>query len=198
MLLFFQMKIIQKGLLILVLFIVATVVIVHFSDDKKTEVPRVYTPGKGIIMTSGMEITVGTSSEKISIKAGEGLQRIYKFDGCERELIMWPRTEEWYGKWGAYYPGPGLHWKDCNGIGRAVVEESTMHFTDEKDAVNYIKETYKAWNLVYSNDGLVVAWWKVPERHQLAIDVIQILIGENKKPTILPGANDSGISVTRN
>jgi hypothetical protein len=108
---------------------------------------------------------------------------------------MDPRGERWYGSLGLYYPGPGDHWKEHNGITRGVVEEGQQHFKSIKEAMAWI-EKRKYMPFVYRNDGLMVGWSKTPERRQLTVEVWQILIN-GKKPMALPGAQDSAIEIGR-
>ena len=64
-----------------------------------------------IVMTPGMQITAHTEKGEITIRAGDGFERFYTWDGATRSVKLWPRKTRWYGSLGIYYPGPGQHWK---------------------------------------------------------------------------------------
>lgn len=148
------------------------------------------------VMTEGMKITARTSLGTIEIGAGRGFERTYTWNGCTRSLTMDPREERWYGSYGIYYPGMGNHWKDCNGITRAVVEEGQQQLENVEQALDFIDtRTTLGTVAVYTNDGLVVVWGLTPERSQLDAEVWQIFINGNK-PTQLAGAQDDAITIT--
>ncbi|MCA9284356.1 MAG: S41 family peptidase, partial [Phycisphaerales bacterium] len=77
-----------------------------------------------IVMVPGMEIAATTDLGTITIVAGSGRWRTYRWNECERSVELWPRPARWYGKFGLYYPGPGDHWAECDGITRGVVDEA--------------------------------------------------------------------------
>lgn len=172
-----------------------------------TAQPVNYFPGAGeeenrpiparneVAMPDGMKIRATTSVGVIEIEAGPGCKRSYTWEGATRSVIMDPRGERWYGSLGLYYPGPGEHWAEHNGITRGVVEEGQQHFKTADEAVKWVKQrSYMPF--VYRNDGLAVGWSKVPERRQLSVEVWQLMIN-GKRPVRLPGAIDSAIVTTR-
>ena len=137
-----------------------------------------------LVMSEGMEIKAKTQNGEISIKAGKGLNRSYIWDGAVRTAELWPRKSRWYGSFGAYYPGPGLHWKNHNGIKRGVLDEGQQNFETVEEALAWLKLPYNS-DCVYRDDGLVVCYSKNLERFQLNVSVWQIYIG-GKKPYIPP------------
>jgi hypothetical protein len=107
---------------------------------------------------------------------------------------MEPRTERWQGSLGIYWPGPGFHWEECEGVARAVVEEGQQHFDTVRAALEWLKERGDWMPHVYRNDGLVVGWRTVvPDRKQLNVEVWQLLVA-GRKPTALEGADDAAIT----
>jgi hypothetical protein len=148
------------------------------------------------VMTEGMHISALTDQGQIIISAGHGYERTYAWGKCYGTVEMWPRTERWYGSLGLYYPGPGSHWKKCEGILRAVVQEGQQHFKSVQEALDWI-HSYTYFKFVYSNDGLVVGWKLVPAREQLSAEIWQIFIN-GKKPTSLPGASANAVRVSYN
>lgn len=144
-----------------------------------------------VVMAQGSRLTATTPVGKIVIVAGQGLRRSYTWDGATRAVEMWPRDKRWYGSLGLYYPGPGNHWREHEGISRGVVQEGQQHFETTAEAMDWLKKLQ--WQPhVWNNSGLVVGWSKTPARQQLNVDVWQLYIG-GKKPTKLPGADDKAI-----
>lgn len=129
-----------------------------------------------IVMSEGMKITATTSVGTITITADKGLKRSYTWEGATRSVIMWPRSERWYGSLGIYYPGPGEHWKSHNGISRGVVDEGQQHFDTLEEVVAWLDLPYNS-DYVYRDDGLVVGFSKNLNRKQINVDVWQIYIG---------------------
>lgn len=146
-----------------------------------------------IVMTPGMRITATTPVGTITITSGKGLKRCYTWEGATRCVEMEPRRERWYGSLGLYFPGPGSHWKEHNGITRGVVEEGQQHFKTTDEALAWLRDR-KYMPLVYRSDGLVVGWGKTPAREQLNVEVWQIYVG-GRKPKNLPGSQDDKIVV---
>ena len=147
-----------------------------------------------MVMSSGMSVTVSNEAGAITITAGRGFKRSYTWDGATRSVELWPRKERWYGSVGAYYPGPGEHWKDNHGITRGVLEEGQQHFQTLEEAMSWINLPYHK-DCVYRADGLMVWWRRELGRKQLNVDVWQIYIAD-KKPTQLPGSHDDQIVVS--
>ncbi|RYD26563.1 MAG: hypothetical protein EOP87_22555 [Verrucomicrobiaceae bacterium] len=145
-----------------------------------------------MVMVPGMRIETTTAAGKISVAAGKDFLRSYTWEGETRSATLFPRTERWYGSLGAYYPGPGEHWKEHNGITRGVLQEGQQHFKDANEAQAWIKVQKGYYPLAYRNDGLMVAFGKVPARKQINVEVWQIFIS-GKKPVKLEGADDSAI-----
>ena len=140
-------------------------------------------------MTPGSEIMAHTPWGEIKIRAGDDYERIYEWGRCVRTLRMTPRAERWQGSLGIYWPGPGFHWSECDGVARAVVEEGQQHFETREAALEWIKGQGDWMPYVYRNDGLVVGWRTVvPNRKQLNVEVWQLLVA-GEKPTSLNGAN---------
>jgi hypothetical protein len=131
-------------------------------------------PDNEIVMTDGMQITAATKSGTITITADKGLKRSYTWEGETRSVIMSPRKVRWFGSMGIYYPGPGFHWKEHNGIRRGVLEEGKLYFDNEESALRWLRFQN---NCSYTDDGLVVCYSKELSRYQLNVDVWQIYIG---------------------
>jgi hypothetical protein len=151
-------------------------------------------PAPEIVMNPGSEIVARTPWGVITIRAGERFARTYVWGKCERSLTMWPRSERWYGSLGLYWPGDGFHWRECEGVARAVVEEGQQHFDNVASALEWLRTRGKWMPFAYRNDGLVVGWRTVvPDRKQLNVDVWQLLVA-GQKPMALEGATDTAIT----
>jgi hypothetical protein len=144
-----------------------------------------------IVMSPGMKMTASTSVGTIAVTAGKGLRRSYTWEGDTRSVEMWPRKERWHGSLGLYYPGPGWHWTEHNGIRAGVVQEGQQHFKTLEEAYEWLRNL-KGMPYVYRNDGLVVGWTKNLEGAYLSVDVWQVYI-DGKKPNSMPGADDDAI-----
>ena len=152
-------------------------------------------PYNEVLMTEGMKITATNRYGTITITAGKGLERSYTWAGDTRSVIMWPRKERWDGSLGIYYPGPGNHWKEHDGITRAVVEEGQLHFQSEKDALAFVSRYGDKGCYVYNDNGLFVAWVKSSGAGgTLSVQVWQFLIN-GEKPKKLPGSQNDKIIV---
>jgi hypothetical protein len=147
-------------------------------------------------MSEGDRIVATTTAGKIEIEAGNGLNRSYKWEEATRSAELWPRTKRWYGSMGAYYPGPGEHWKNHNGITRGVLQEGQQHFADREAAMKWLNQQGKWYATVYTSSGLVVSFDKVLGRRQLNVEVWQITINGGA-PRELEGADDAKVQFVR-
>ena len=155
-----------------------------------------FAAGPELVMQPGMTITAETKTGSISVSAAPDLKRTYTWEGASRSVTLWPRKERWYGSLGAYYPGPGEHWREHNGITRGVLQEGQQHFESEQEALDWLRKQSGYYPTVYRDDGLVVSFGKTLPRRQINVEVWQILI-RGAKPQKLPGSDDSKISVAK-
>jgi hypothetical protein len=151
-----------------------------------------------LVMTHGMEIIARTERGEIKIRAGQDFERSYTWDGQLRSAKLWPRKHRWYGSLGIYYPGPGEHWKPNKGITRGVLNEGVLWFKTVDDALSWIKRARSTGvDYVFTNDGLLIGFGKVPARKQVNIDVWQVMVA-GEKPRSLPGSRNELVSVLNN
>lgn len=149
-----------------------------------------------LVMSEGDTIVATTDAGKIEILAGAGLKRSYTWEGATRTAELLPREERWDGSFGAYFPGPGEHWKKHNGITRGVLQEGRQHFKDKKAALEWLATRQKWYPTVFTNSGLAVSFGKVAERRQIDVEVWQIMI-EGKPPKGLKGADDTKVQFVK-
>jgi len=146
-----------------------------------------------IVMSEGMKISVTNQNGTMIITAGKGLQRFYTWAGDTRSVVMWPREERWGGGLGIYFPGSGNHWKEHDGITRAVLEEGELHFKSIEETIEWLHHT--GAYLVYNDDGLAAGWEKYEGAGgTLGVWVWQIYIN-GQKPTKLSGSQNDKITV---
>jgi hypothetical protein len=146
-------------------------------------------------MQSGMAITADTKTGVIVISAGHGLDRTYTWEGGSRAATLWPRPARWNGSLGAYYPGPGEHWREHNGITRGVLQEGQQHFQSEQQATDWLRKQSGYYPTIYRDDGLVVSFGKTLARRQINVEVWQIFI-RGAKPQTLAGSDHSKIKIS--
>lgn len=147
-----------------------------------------------IVMNEGMSIKVSNSYGEMEITAGKGYVRNYTWNGATRSAELIPRKSRWNGSLGIYFPGEGNHWKEHDGITRAVLEEGQQHFRTVEEATEWIKKE-NHWGYVYRDDGLVVGWDKMTGAGgTLGVSVWQIFIN-GQKPTFLTGSQNTKITV---
>ena len=148
-----------------------------------------------IVMSEGMSISATTPEGTITVVAGEGFERIYKWNGCEKSVILQPRNYRWSGSYGIYYPGTGITWlSPCDGLSRAVVEEGQQHFPTVEDAEEWIRSR-RGLSYVHRDDGLMVGWNVFPTRRQLSVEVWQVYVN-GSKPKQLSGSDNQAIRVS--
>lgn len=151
-------------------------------------------PAPEVVMVPGSEIAASTPWGRIKVVAGDAYRRTYHWGKCSGSVTMWPRKERWYGSLGLYWPGPGFHWRECEGVARAVTEEGQQHFETVEAAFEWIRTRSDWMPYVYRNDGLVVGWRTViPDRKQLNVEVWQLFVA-GKKPNRLEGATEDAIT----
>jgi hypothetical protein len=152
-------------------------------------------PFTELVLMPGTSITAELPIGSITINADDPLKRTYTWEGASRSVRLWPRPERWYGNLGAYYPGPGEHWREHHGITRGVLQEGQQHFQTIEEALTWIRQPWQSKCSVYRDDGLFVLFDKTPERKQINVDLIQILVGGHK-PTSLPGSQNEKIRIS--
>ncbi|MEE9914152.1 MAG: hypothetical protein K4571_20755 [Deltaproteobacteria bacterium] len=158
-----------------------------------------------LVLREGTNLTAKTSLGNISILAGHGLDRTYKWDNCSLKADMGARRSRWYGSLGIYDPAPSFGilssifpwWFSCNGISRTVVEEGQIHFADRRAAEHWIENYSKIQTAVWSTDGLLVQWGLDPGREQLNVSVWQICIS-GQRPIELLGAKNDAFEIVPN
>src|ERR1700693_4530041 len=152
-----------------------------------------------LVLSNGARLEAHTSSNNVTVIAGDGIKRRYEWDHCRLDADMSARKERWLGVLGIYDPAGRVFrnpFAGCNGISRTVVQEGQLHFANEGDANAWISQYRRSYtSVVWTNDGLLVAWDIVPKRDQLGVAVYQLCI-RGHRPIQLEGASDDAIQVS--
>jgi len=133
-----------------------------------------------------MIIKATNDSGTITIEAGKGLERTYRWDDVSAEVKMLRRDKRWFGSLGIYSPGGG-------GKIHTVLEEGQQHFYSEDEALEWLTWQNDRMHYVYSTDGLVVGWYKT--NNTLSVQVWQFYIS-GKRPMKLLGATEDLVAVS--
>lgn len=153
-----------------------------------------------LALQEGARLRATHDTAEIQVFAGREFERRFAWNDCSLNANMTVRSSRWMGRLGIYdAAGRFLDLSaGCHGISRPVVEEAQLHFADQASAERWIARYRKSYaNVVWTNDGLLVAWDIRPERGQLNVDVYQLCV-RGKRPGQLAGARDDAVSVSSN
>lgn len=179
----------------IIVLLVISLLFIYLTLNRENSKFYTIQPFTEIVMNQGDRIVATNKYGTIQIEAGKDTIRYYTWNNATRKVRLSVRYERWYGSLGLYSSGGILdHFKENDGVTRAVVQEGQQHFKSIEEAMNWIDTPYhnNIADLVYSNEGLVVGWSKTPSREQINVDVWQIYIN-GEKPTNLPDASDDKI-----
>jgi len=147
-----------------------------------------------IVMKKGMKISATNNYGTMTITAGKGMQRSFTWAGGTRTIIMMPRKERWYGRFGIMNPGYEK-WEEHDGMTRPVVEEGQLHFNSEEKMLSFIASYSDKDSIVYNDNGLFIAWVKSSGGGgTLSVQLWQFYI-QGKKPVKIPGSKNERIKV---
>lgn len=151
------------------------------------------------VMIAEETLEIRNKTGSLTVSAGNELLRIYSWEGASRSLTMLPRHKQWFGSKGIYYPGPGEHWEDHNGVSRAVVEEGVLSFDDISEFKKWLKHEYQSYlDYVFLDDGRIGGWYIVRERKQLDCSVWKVNIaGESLSHAIWEKSQQREKVITR-
>jgi hypothetical protein len=145
---------------------------------------------KGNVLSQHQVVVAKNSTGEIRISYISPTNRRYEWDGQSRVVQMRVRGEPFMGKTGLYDPADALI---SDPRTRLVVQESSMDFNDETQMYDFLREE-PSMDWVYTRDGLVLGFNRVPSRQQLNIDLYQFFI-RGKRPTAMRGARPDAIHV---
>ena len=143
-----------------------------------------------IVLTDGTQLVADAPWGRIKIEAGPGLRRVYTWRGNRRGVVLKPREERFAGSMGIHFEGNPPVWEPADGITKVDLEEGQRRFENVDDAMIWMQ--IRRLRYSYTNDGLVVGWKLKGDT--LEVELWQFYI-DGKKPTSLPGAEDSRIAL---
>lgn len=144
---------------------------------------------KETVLKVGKNISFPTKTGNVTISAMSGNVRELQWDGIVRKIECVPRPKRWYGKLGIYNTNERI--KSHNGISRVLYEEAVRAFDSKSAALDWLRQPFNSNYLRYNKTGLAIGWLITPEREQLSISVLQIVV-RGKIPSDLPGGKLTG------
>jgi hypothetical protein len=157
-----------------------------------------------IVLSENTILNVSTTTGNLSIIAGVGFARQYRWDGCIVDANMAARVSRWQGDFGIYDPvgGKRAQFKfmnpSCSEKIHMPVSEGQMHFADVQIAEEWLRRKTK--DTVWTNNGIVVT--SVASKGKslgismrgLGVNVTMICIN-GSHPERLAGASDEKIEL---
>ena len=132
---------------------------------------------------------------KIRISYVSPTKRRYEWDDQQRTLRLKVRLEPFDGKLGIYDPADG--WGLFGNKTRLIVQEAVRKFDNEEQIKAALVEGGDFMDWVYTNDGMVVGFGRMPTRRQISVDLWQFLV-QGKKPSGIIGAKPDRIVLKTN
>lgn len=145
-----------------------------------------------IVLENGTQITVTNKAETITVTAGPGLLRTFKWDGTRRWAIMKPREKRWAGSLGIHYAGKPPEWNAKQGFKKLEYEEGQLHFSSAREASIWMR--LRDMHFVNTSNGLVIGWKFKKDKHTFRFEVWQFYINGNK-PKSMAGADTNQIDI---
>ncbi|MBK8207782.1 MAG: hypothetical protein IPK87_13490 [Planctomycetes bacterium] len=174
----------------------ALTAITTFFTDLRSKSPLGNDPvDEHAVLSRGDVLTFQNKHGTMSIAADSNRKRTYTWDGASRSVFMRSRTKPWQGALGLYWPGPGDHWEEHEGVTRGVLNEERRDFASEADFRTWIKQQQEWYDAQYTPDGTVGGWSINLSRNQLNVELWQITIG-GERPNELAGGSTSWLSWT--
>jgi hypothetical protein len=155
---------------------------------------------KGVILESNQSLVATNKNGSVKISYVSPTKRKYTWDNQSRVLKMtiqdWVDTNR-LGKihpsfCGIYNAGDVWFFNPYNV--RIVSVEGTMNFKSEKDIYAFLYQGSEVMYWVYTSDGLLFGFGRVPKREAINIDLYQILL-DGKKPHDLKGSSNNLIRI---
>lgn len=179
-------------------YFVAAMAAICFGSGVPRTVGAVESASPELVLQEQVRLTAQTAGGRITIVAGSGIARAYKWGDCSLQAHMLTRSARWFGSMGIYDPAPASlgtsSTRQCEGISRTVVEEGQLHFVDDAVAREWLGRYSKTHATAWTSDGLVVRWGVVPRREQLNVEVWQLCIAGHY-PAQLPGAKAGAVQL---
>lgn len=158
-----------------------------------------------LVLLHDTQLNVSSPAGTLSIVAGKGMARQYRWEGCVVDANMRARTSRWMGDFGMYDPVGGRRsqpavWNpSCPEQIHMPVSEGQMHFADTPFAEEWLRR-HAPSRAVWTNDGLVVSFVASRSQRQdppvrgLSAQVTLICVN-GRRPVRLLGATNEAIQV---
>jgi hypothetical protein len=140
-------------------------------------------PIRETVLHPGQSVTATNRFGTVTVSYVSPRKRKYEWDGRSQTVRMIPRPDRFLGKLGLYEPAARL--VCLPGDARLVVEEAVRNFDDDEQMRAALREGSAVSDWVYTADGLVVGFGRVPERcNQINVDLYQFLV-KGRKPELM-------------
>jgi hypothetical protein len=146
------------------------------------------------VLSQGQTVEATNKNGKIRISYVSPTQRRYEWDDQQRVLRLKARLEPFDGRLGIYEPAN--EWDLFGTKTRLIVQEAIRKFENEDQIKAALAEGGDYMDWVYTNDGTVVGFGRMPARRQISVDLWQFLV-QGKKPSNLIGARADHIVVRK-
>ena len=130
------------------------------------------------VLKESDSVTIENGSGKLTVAAGRDLVRNFTWNGQTRSVTMLKRTQPWMGSKSIYFPGPGEHWADNDGVTRGVIEEGRREFESLAAFEKWLKHEYQSYlDMKFVGKGRIGGWAIVKERKQLDCVIWEVKVG---------------------
>lgn len=163
------------------------------SPDKPASVDE---PDPNAVLRVGDVFEFRNGNGTMTISADSNRKRTYSWDGASRSVEMESRKQPWYGALGLYFPGPGDHWAEHNGITRGVLQEQTRDFATSDEFMAWFKDRQEWYDARCSPNGIVAGWSIELSRNQLNVELWRVTIA-GKPPVGLKDASSDWFTWTK-
>lgn len=138
----------------------------------------------GAVLRPGESVAAKTRFGAVTVSYVSPVARRYAWDGRSRTVRLRVRSEPFRGLTGLYDPAEQWAFDPRT---RLVLQESVRDFESYDQLYAALREGSAVMDWVYTADGLVVGFGRTADRHQVNIDVFQVLV-QGRKPQRLDGA----------
>ena len=145
---------------------------------------------KEAVLSPGQSVEATNKYGTIRVSYVSPIKRKYEWDGESQTVKMIARRQPFQGRFGLYEPADS--WIPFSAKTRLVVEEAVRDFDNEEQLKAALIEGSAIMDWVYTTNGLVIGFGKVPARRQINVDLLQFLL-RGQKPSTLEGARPNSI-----
>lgn len=170
---------------------ISFIILISCGEADKQNMPYSFTE---LALDENVIVEATNKNGAVLIEYISPLMRRYKWDKYDELRALIPRKERWMGLLGAYAPAEQNIWNIFSP--RIVAEDSRLYFNNKTEMEKWLFQGKDVKDWVYTNDGLVVGFFKSPDRDQVNIEVYQLYV-DGAKPTIMEGSRPKNIKITK-